>query len=97
MRHDASDRDRLLGVLIVLLLVGLIHPPIPNVVLSAGQFRIGVLSAGLFSAGVFSAGPFCVGIVSVGIFSLRVFSVRTFAAGFFVTCRCLEGREGRKA
>lgn len=97
MRHDASDRDRHLGVLIVLLLIGLIHPPIPNAVLSAGQFRIGVLSAGLFSAGVFSAGLFCVGIVSVGNYSLGVFSVGTFAAGFFVTRGCLEGREGRKA
>ena len=38
MRHDASDRDRHLGVLIVLLLIGLIHPPIPNVVLSAVNF-----------------------------------------------------------
>ena len=78
------------SVLIVLLLIGLIAPPLPNSFptdlaasgwLSGGLFSSGVLSAGLFSMGIFSAGLFSVGIFSVGVFSLGIFSFGTFAVG----------------
>ena len=80
------------AALIVLLLIGLIAPPIPNSMptsatssgwLSAGLFSCGVLSAGLFSAGIFSAGLFSVGIFSVGVFSVGIFSLGTFAVGIW--------------
>jgi hypothetical protein len=94
------------SALIVLLIIGLVSPPFPNVAppgttasgwLSAGMFSTGVLSAGLFSVGVFSAGLFSVGIFSVGVFSLGVFSFGTFvlgiwAAGQFV-CSCLKMKD----
>lgn len=80
------------AALIILLLMGLVAPPIPNSMptaaasfgwLSGGLFSSGVLSAGLFSAGIFSAGLFSVGIFSVGVFSLGVFSFGTFAVGIW--------------
>ncbi len=80
------------AALIILLLIGLIAPPIPNSMpsaatssgwLSGGLFSTGVLSAGLFSVGIFSAGLFSVGIFSVGVFSLGIFSFGTFAVGIW--------------
>jgi len=79
------------GALIILLLIGLIGPPIPNATptgtasgwLSGGLFSTGVLSAGLFSAGIFSAGIFSIGIFSAGVFSVGIFSFGTFALGIW--------------
>jgi hypothetical protein len=96
------------GALIVLLIIGLAGPPIPNAGpsgtaasgwLSAGLFSTGVLSAGLFSAGVFSAGLFSIGIFSVGVFSLGIFSFGTFAIGIWAAgqfvCSWLEMKDCR--
>ncbi len=93
------------AALIILLLIGIFAPPIPNVGpvggvagwLAAGLFSAGILSAGLFSAGVFSAGVFSVGIVSVGVFSLGVVSFGTYAAGIWADGQfalSLYGRRG---
>jgi hypothetical protein len=86
------------GLLLVLLLIGVTRPPIPNSMpgdsaldsagfgwLSGGMFSAGVLSAGLFSVGIFSAGLFSVGIFSAGLFSLGVVSIGTFAVGIWAT------------
>ena len=85
--------------LIVLLVIGLWIPPLPNQAfgitsgwLSAGLFSRGVLSAGLFSAGVYSAGLFSVGIFSAGLFSLGVCSIGTFVLGVWVAGPCARGR-----
>jgi len=69
--------------LIVLLLIGLVAPPVPNS-LPTGLASSGWLSGGLFSSGALSAGLFSVGVFSLGIFSFGTFAVGIWGAGQFV-------------
>jgi len=85
--------------LIILLLVGLLAPPIPSDSfgvtsgwLSAGLFSMGMVSAGLFSIGIYSAGLFSIGIFSAGPFSIGIFSFGTFVIGVWAAGQFAVGR-----
>ena len=87
---------------LVLLVVGLFLPPMPNNIpaasvgtgwLSVSPVSTGVLSTGLLSVGVFSVGFFSVGIFAFGAFSLGVFSFGTFAVGLWAAGLFTMSRE----
>jgi hypothetical protein len=68
------------AALIILLLIGLLFPPIPNRIstelgaagwLSGSLFSLGALSAGVFSLGIFSFGTFAAGVWVAGQFVAR--------------------------
>lgn len=68
------------AAVIILLLIGLLYPPIPNRI-ATDLIASGWLSGGLFTVGVLSAGLFYIGVFSVGVFSLGTCSFGTFVAG----------------